>query len=942
MKSLKELAITLETRKNELNNLIETRVPGEHGARRSIRRAELAVEEAKTAYNEAYKAMKTEKSETWEQKKAIDMLARKGVTLVNDKTSAVETNLDSRPAKRRAARKAAPSPMSRITRFVVEEGKYEPITIFGSAATRQLKKMGVDVTTNVMKITSVVKSREDAEMDRIAMLMTHYATSGFVKDDVNFAPLLAAASDTRKGQATWMNRQYAGAYWKWSMCGLDLTKITGKIAVNKYMAYQGLLWSASKTFKEVFGIDIDPSRVAICSDRYVKVTGIMDVVHEDGTVEHGVLRTVEINAFDGMGAIRTTLTDGESVTIRAPWVKAFVQACNWDEVIAWFKANTGSAKIETIYGERNLEELDVVLTVSCFKAAKLYDSWEQYEKAFRELGHEFAVCVREHKPHLKGLPYQQGQTLQGNDEDVEHFAQHSLATVAKYEAAKEAVNLLSGYQKMVAIKYPALLKEVGTARTIQERIASRKRQMMGGKIPELGYNAFIAADMMAFWQGVAGMEITGSLKAGECSLLLHKEGLTDVTRSPHLDNAHVLLYNVRKMAFVPEKTPTCFVNVFDLTTIRLRCDYDGDHVWYSQDEHLIDLVQRTAEVLMNLPIDWETPESSKGAITKATIAEYIANLLKGSEIGLYADALTKMWANGYDHDVCCWLTYAGNVLIDAAKHGNIKIEKPDAVKAVDKMSLPLFAAYAKADDSRPIGKYWFDRRLSVATENGKDLVYESDYKGNGEDILDVYPPRAQYSGSFLDRYSRRVSEIVPDHLEIKGLDDKTFDPFVLMINPDRKAGKLGGIALKPRVYDPATGNWEADGLFEKIAFRQSDEWKSLIPDDNFKMNFQEWEEFKKNESIAEMVDWARAQYAGNAAVEALSDEKILEAIYDIVTRRVFSRKMTEGMDTVIKAAYWRIFGEMAYKTVCRNLQEEALAFDAEEDLQNFLEEMGVC
>lgn len=835
-----------------------------------------------------------------------------------------------------------PSPMVTIDRFLVEENKTEPISIFGSAATRQLNKMGVDVTKNVMKITSVVKSREAAEVDRIQTLMTHYAASGYVRNDTQLVPLLAAASDTRKGQATWMNRKYAGAYWKWSMCGLDLSKISGKIAVNKYMAYQGLLWSASKTFKDVFGVEIDPNRIAVCKDSYVKVSGIMDVVNDDGTVEHGVVREIEINAFDGQGAINAKITGGESVTIRAPWVKAFVQASTWEEVIAWFEENFGSAKIQTIYGERDLHDVDIVLTVSCFKAAKLYESWETYEKAFRELGHEVAVCVREHAPHLKNLPYQQAQTLQGNDEDVEQFAQHGLATVSKYENINKAVDLLSGYQKMVARAYPALLKESGTNRTIQAKIAMKKRHMMAGQIPELGYNAFGAADMMAFWQGIAGVEITGCLKAGECGLLLHKEGLTDVTRSPHFDNAHVLLYNVRKMPFVPENTPTLFVNVFDLTTIRLRCDYDGDHFWYSQDKHLIDLVQRTSEALKNLPIDWNAPESSKGTITKATIAEYIANLLKGSEIGLYADALTKMWANGYNHDVCCWLTYAGNVLIDAAKHGNTKIVKPDDVKAIDRMNLPLFAAYAKADDSRPIGRYWFECRIQIATGKGKKVVYESEYVGDGEDILAVYAPRAKYSGSFLDRYSRRCSELIPDTLEIKGLDNMVFDPTVLMINPERKAGKLGNIALKPTEYDPVTGTYKADGLFEQIAFRTSDEWKALIKDDKFLMSYQEWLEFKKQEAQSEMIAWARDQYADNEKVAAMSDEMILEGIYDIVTRRVFGRKnMTDGMDTVIKSAYWMIFGEKAYEAVCRNLGEEALEFDAEEDLQNFLEEMSV-
>jgi hypothetical protein len=363
------------------------------------------------------------------------------------------------------------------------------------------------------------------------------------------------------------------------------------------------------------------------------------------------------------------------------------------------------------------------------------------------------------------------------------------------------------------------------------------------------------------------------------------------------------------MDFVPSKSPTLFVNVWDLTTIRLRCDYDGDHFWYSQNADLLDLVKRTYDALGNLPIDWEVPESAKGPINKTTIAEFVSGLQKGSEIGLYADALTKMWANGYGHDVCCWLTYAGNVLIDAAKHGNVKIDKPNAVKEIDALSLPEFCRYAKATKEHPANdlKYWAEPRV---TDKGK-----------------VLPPRTAYSGSFLDKYSRRINELVPDTLEVKGLDDLVFDSTVMLINPDRKIGKLTGLSKKSRDFNPETGLYDDGGLFQQIAFRQAAEWKDLLQYDTFKMNYREWEDAKAAAARKEMIDWARSRYEGNNAVASMSDDVILEGIYDIVARNIFNTKMSEGMDTVVKNAFWRIFGEMAYNVICYNLGEEALSFD---------------
>lgn len=805
--------------------------------------------------------------------------------------------------------------MKEINRVMLAENKTEQITIFDSEMTRYFEERGIGVETSILKICTLVPSvRFELEADHAYMQALHYACKGYKLNDIDYVPLVVAASDSRKATAAWFAKEVAGEYWRWAMCGLTLPQISGKIAINKYMAYLGLLSSASKRFSEVFGKEINVNRIAVIDDGYVKVTGVVDVV-ENGVVEKNVEREIEINAFDGMGLIRSELTEGESVTIRGPWIKAFVQATNWSELASFGFKNTGDTKFKTLYGERCLKDVDIILTRSCFKASKLYESWEQYANAFVAYGHHISVCVREHAPKLKGMPYQQGQTLQGTDADVEHFAQHGWSTMKKYQNKKEAVDLLSGWHKAAAKVYPALLKEKHTVRTMQEKWSSKKLDMLGGRIPELGYNAFIAADMKAFAEHLFGLPVVGSLKTGECACMADvlKEGMTDITRSPHLDNAHVLLMNVKKMPFVPKNTPTMFINIWDLTTIKLRCDYDGDHVWYSQDEHLLDLVIRTYDRLGNLPVDWAAPESKKGVVNKNAVAEFVANLLKGSEIGLYADALTKMWANGYDREVCDWLTYAGNVLIDAAKHGNIRIVKPDAVKEVDTLSLPEFCRYAKADKEHPAdSKYWTEERI---TKNG-----------------DVIPPRTRYTGCFLDRFNHRVKELIPDTLEVNGLEDEIFDSYILLIKPDRKYGKLTGLSRKSRVFNPETGKYEDGGLFQKIAFRHADEWNAIVKADKHKLDYKAWEEEKAKEARQEMLDWARAQYGNSPEIQAVSDDRLLEAIYDIVTRNVYNTfDVSDGYDTVIKNMYWKVFGKMAYNTICYNLGIEALEFVPEID-----------
>ena len=793
--------------------------------------------------------------------------------------------------------------MKTIIKINLHEGKAEEITMFNSQLTRKLDKMNVNVKEALIKICAETPKNEEEEAVAKATL-TNMVASGYMLNGKIYVPFMAGASDARKATSTWVDSKIIAELGRWAMCGLQTKNI--KLAINKYMAYIGLLSSASKPFVDVFGKKIDIRRVAIIKDGEVIVNAKVDLVEMTKTTKN-TDRELIINAFDGFGVIRKELTNGESCTIRGPWLKAFVQATNWSELFA-FGLRNGKKTFTDFWGnEIALKDVDMILTESCFKTAKLYESWEQYCAAFEELEHDISVCVREHAPKLKGLPYQQGQTLSGNADDALHFAAVAKKTVYKYHDAKGAAKLLRGNHKVAASMYPAMLNESHTKRSIQEMYTTKRNDMLGGRIPELGYNAFIAPDPVAFAQHLFGLQITGFLKAGECSCSVVKEGFVLVTRNPHLDNAHCLLNNVTTCPLAIG--PTMFINIFDTTTIQLRCDYDGDHVWYSQDEYLLDLVNRTYEDLKNIPIDWDAPKAPKGPITKSAVANFITNLIHGSEIGLYADALTKMWNKGYDRNVCDWLTYAGNVLIDAAKHGSIKIEKPEAVKALNMISLPLFAMYAKADEDHPAGSdYWLKARTM---KSGTTL-----------------PPRCAYSGSFLDMYSRNIQKEVPETLEVEGMEDEIFDATKMMFDPHRKSGMFSGLCRKG-TYNAETGKFENCGIFQEIAFRHSTEWSKLVGDSSFFAHRNEWEEETAKAARKEILDWAYAKFPQAKRSEKM-DERIENACYDVICRCIFNTRMSDGMDTVIKQAFWHIYGDKAVKALKQNLDETIPDFDSEE------------
>ena len=799
--------------------------------------------------------------------------------------------------------------MKTINKLNIYTNKLEEITMFDSPLTRKFEQMGIDAKNAIIKVCAECPKNEEAE-SIVKAELTNYVVSGYMLNGIVYRPFMAGASDARKATSSWVNEDIMAELGKWAMCGLQTKNM--KLAINKYMAYIGLLSSASKPFIKVFGNSIDIRRVAVIKDGAVIVNSKVDLV-DMAYVERNVDRSVEINAFDGYGIIRSSLTSGESCTIRGPWLKAFVQATNWSKLFGFAAKNNKTSFIDFWGNEVQLKDVDMIITESCFKTAKLYESWEQYCKAFEELGHEVCVCVREHSPKLKGLPYQQGQTLLGNEDDAISFMQHAKKSVYKYHDCKGAANLLYGAHRQAAKMYPALFNESYTKKAVQEKYTTKRLDMLGGRIPELGYNAFLAPDSVAFAQHLFGLEVTGYLKAGECYCNNAKAGFVDVTRNPHLDNAHVLLNNVTECPLA--EGPTMFINIFDMTTIQLRADYDGDHVWYSQDSHLLNLVNRTYDELKNIPIDWDAPKAPKGDITKSAIANFITNLIHGSEIGLYADALTKMWNQKYDRNVCDWLTYAGNVLIDAAKHGSIKIEKPDAVKKLNMVSLPLFAMYAKADASRPIDSdYWLKERV---TKTGI-----------------VLPPRCKETDSFLDKYSKAVKENVPEILVIEKVDaDKTedstkvedliFNMTDLMIDKHRPVYGLTGLSKKG-IFDHETNTYKECGKLQDIAFRHSTEWNKLVGETSFFQNRREWEEETGKAARKEINEWALQQNP------ELNPNEVDDICYDIITRNIFTTRMTEGMDTVIKQAYWRIYGDKIVKTLSENLNKSIPDFDSDE------------
>lgn len=754
----------------------------------------------------------------------------------------------------------------------------ETVILDNSALMRKLTELGK--TDAVLKVNGEIpmgtKEHEEAS---IHARLTSYVSKGFEKEGTTFVPFLATASDARKATSLWLDKSIYAEIGKWIMCGLQTKDMT--IAINKYMAYMGLMASATRSFSSVYGHKIDIRRVCVVKDYTIEVSGKVDLV--DGVnVTYDVERNISICAFDGAGLIMPKLVNYKCSTLRGPWIKVLAIPCNFKKFAREHEIKT----IPDIYGnEIKVEDVDLILTESAFKMGSQYKSWKQYTDSFIELGHEISVCVEEHRPAKKAMPYQQLQTLvAGNKDDAINFAAFAKREVVKMTKPEEAAKLLGGNLAIAAKYYPDLIRDQYCADRIQEAYTAKRNKMIGGKVPGFGYNAFLAPDVVAMMEAIFGLEVKGKLEAGECYCSNCHIGEVDITRNPHFDHAHVIMNNIERPNeyFVG---PTMYVNIKDLLTIRIRADYDGDHVWYSQNAKLIDLVKRTNEIVTGRVIDWTAPKAAKGPVTMSAVKGFVMNLTQGSQIGRYADAMTKMWAYRYDRFVCDWLTYAGNVLIDAAKHGNANVKVPDSVKDTFKRLLPGFCEYAKSNDARPIGsEYWFDK--------------------------------VEHSDSFADMYSDAIKANIHEMLNIEGVDEMFFNPSVLMIDAHRSMSGLTGLCRTGKL-NAETRKYENTGLFQQIAFRHAIEWGNLS---------------KVSGNITKKASWDEIR--GEAALEEIkafceAHESTIEAAYDIITRWVFNTKMSNGYAVAMKTAYWRIFGKMAIEVIKKNRKIENTEFGIE-------------
>lgn len=574
-----------------------------------------------------------------------------------------------------------------------------------------------------------------AKIPAIQNYLDNLINNGIVDGTRCYNPLFDGSSNRRNGCYVNVEENNTKDFFNWATIGIDLKDMP----VSKIAKYIGLMFSTVKSWENIFPNNglyetmsyPHPSTWGIFSDISVPAIGLFNCVNPNGTelklylqqdkeenkitdgVAYYVINDLSLSDHQRKELIKKI----EAFTIRAPFVKGLVVPILLSALIKFFKNHPElSPIIKDAWGnKRNLLELKVITFKSVFKAWKCVANWEEYVERFDSYNHQVWVCVKAHGTRWASMPYQQLQTLNAYNEEIESFARLSYNFLLDNSKIGKIGKIIGGNLGKLVDLYPNLLSDDFVKEQLQRSWASRCKQMFGGRILHVSHNLFCAPDTIAVLEGLCGTKVNGVLPANKvhtASFSYNKK--LGCTRCPHLDHAWATPINID----VPGEYrgfylgTTIFYSANDNTMKLHQMDFDGDHSNVTDNPLLIEVAERSHEeyrdhCLLYAAMD-DGNKQSGCKDYEQEFKELCRNAFK-APIGLYANTITKLWAlkpamlQNTEAARRLWiklacLTRKGNTCIDeAGGHGkdtSIGIAE-DAVNEFMIVKKPNFLRYAK-------------------------------------------------------------------------------------------------------------------------------------------------------------------------------------------------------------------------------------------------------
>jgi len=620
----------------------------------------------------------------------------------------------------------------RITRKVYDdrefkhEDQFRNIAIFEGDLTRCFECKDMQYSEDIISVVTYYTEIFDS--------IIH---NGFDYKEKHFVFFTAGAGQTRCKKSTFVSQNKLIESANRLFCGLTIDEINllGGMNTNKYLAYTSLCQTNSEIWKE-FNIDkaivVEDIEYIITDQvvRYIYTESpedkkrLLDLERDLESVmielknislkkknKTGKRRTKEeinyeklkkndkknllneINSIKnkyhsisiGKKDITIPFTDGFGISLkktntsmlRLPFIKgliAYVPKKKFKEYCS--KNGIKINKIIDIYGKlHSIDDVDYILTKSQFKMYKYYNNiidssdrivktgWEVYKDNFKKYECDACRCNVEKNVKLNAKTnYQILQTLttEMTDEEIKDLASYDIDNLNGIGndiqcmlnilgANKERNDKLT-YLQQSLILYPEMLKDYYIKSLLKNTKNSMIKKFRSGKFNIEGSYTFAIPDTLACLQwwftGERDLDKLGFVKEGEVCCELFKDGEeVDCLRSPHLDHAHCIRNNkVNDETKIWVKSKGVYIGVKDIMSKLLMYDNDGDKLLVHKNKTIIDCAKRFQEKYNMIPNYYEMPKANPQLLTNDSLFEGIVLAYHHGNIGTPSNEITKIFS----------------------------------------------------------------------------------------------------------------------------------------------------------------------------------------------------------------------------------------------------------------------------------------------------------
>lgn len=582
--------------------------------------------------------------------------------------------------------------------------------------------------------------------DDIISVVTYYTEifesimmNGFDYLGKHFVFFTAGAGQTRCKKSTFVNEELLNKYEKRLFCGLSREDINtlGGMNTNKYLAYTSLCQTNSEIWKD-FNIDraiVVPDieydipdqevryiytespedkmllgqlqdKVQECTNKLKKIKEakkckpkgsrrspeeiieekrcrekknklISDINSLKSKYHHSEVKhmNVTIPFTDGFGI---SLKKMESSMIRLPFVKGLIAYCPRRAFIDWCSENNVSIKkITDIYGKSySINEIDYIFTESQFKMHKYYQNvldqdgnimktgWELYQENFKKYNCDACRCNVERGVKLNSKTnYQILQTLttEMTDEDILKLASYDInnlngigrnvqCMLNVLDANEKRNDNMSWLQKSLVL-YPEMLKDFYVKTLLKNTKDSMIKKFRSGKFNINGAYTFAIPDTLACLQwwftdiDKTNIGNFGFVPEGfvSCNLFSNKEEL-DCLRSPHLDHAHCIRKNyINDITKRWVKSAGIYIGIKDTMSKLLMYDNDGDKLLVHNNKTIIKCAKQYQSKHGMIPNYYDMPKANPELISNKSLFDGIVMAYHHGNIGTPSNEITKVW-----------------------------------------------------------------------------------------------------------------------------------------------------------------------------------------------------------------------------------------------------------------------------------------------------------